>query len=243
MWKINLTFFIFYSFSTFSHAAEVDKLPNELLFRIGNESNFNDGLFGPFTYGFQGSHTFGNQYLVEAKYIRLHEPKSLAYKALTDELQLTTKSPEFKIEGQTLVISATAWKNRLIDMYTNVGGIEFTRVDHISLIFGIYLGTATLDDENDQFIGAQVGAQGSLGPIEVSLIHMAGRINPNGYYQKTGLDFSMNLDILKNLPTNFTFTIEDRHFEFGDGKPSSNPSDALIFISGLEIKIGELWFH
>src|ERR1035437_8507538 len=39
-----------------THEAQTEKAANELIVRIGNESNQMDGVFGPFTYGLRGGY-------------------------------------------------------------------------------------------------------------------------------------------------------------------------------------------
>lgn len=211
---------------------------SELILRIGNESNPVDGVFGPLTYGLLGSHTFENQFTIEATYIRLHEPGTPTFVSVLDEAQLTFKTPETQILYGPMVVGVTAWKNRMIDMYTNLGGLEFTRSGKFSLLLGLYLGTATREDISKRFTGGQIGVSTTLGPTQVSASYMPGMIE-DGSYRKIALEASTDVFKSKKMPLSLTFSLEDRYFDFGNGGPQSDPKDEFIFVTAAEIHLGE----
>ena len=210
---------------------------DELLVRIGNESNPVDGAFGPFTYGLRGAHKFSNSTEIEAGYIRLHEPSTPTFNSVVDEAQLSVRSPEVHIAQQPLVLAATAWQNRLIDMYTNVGGVEFTRPGEFGFFLGAYIGSATREDAKGRFLGGQIGVTRSLGPVDLSLAHMAGKIDENGSYRKTALEASMDV----SHPLTLNLSVEARYFNFGNGGPESEPKDEFIFVTALELHLEKLF--
>lgn len=220
---------------------QTDNSHSEVLLRLGNESNPVDGIFGPFTYGARGSHTFVNQMAFEAGYIRLHEPKTPAFTSVLDEAQFTFRLPEAHFISQQVVVGATAWKNRMIDMYTNVGGLELTRVDKITLQLGAYLGSATREEISGRFIGGQAAITSSLGPVEVGAAFMGGKIGDNGSYRKVAVEGSTELTHGK-LPLALTLSVEERFFDFGDGRAASEPADEYIYIAGLEFHFEKVLF-
>jgi hypothetical protein len=220
----------------------------EVVFHVGNESNQNDGVRGPFTYGLEATHAFRNGVSLEGAYTRLHErgmPKSAFY---VDEAQLSLKSPEARVLGQPLVFGATAWKNRMMDMYTNLGGLEVTRSGKIAVNAGVYGGHATLDELRGRFIGAQLGASGSIGPVELAIAHMSGAIRTpgdasrvgEGRYRKSGIEAATNVHFIGTLPLTVTGSLEKRYFSFGNGGPVADPTDTYIFVTGVEANAGDL---
>jgi hypothetical protein len=209
--------------------------------RFGNESNPVDGAFGPLTYGLRGNHTFTNKMTAEAGYIRLHEPHTSLTNSVLDEAQLTVKFPETKLVSQPIIIGVTAWQNRMIDMYTNVFGLEAARTGKISTTLGVYFGTATHEDNSGRFIGGQFGISSTLGPIELGMAYMGGRID-TGHYQKIALDVATDLIEIGKIPLSLTFAIEDRKFNFGNGGPVSEPRDEFIFVTGFEFHFRKIIF-
>ena len=166
-------------------AAEKSAEPSsDIVFRLGNESNQNDGLYGPLTFGFRANHTFNNQIALEAGYIRLHEPGTTGLNSVLDEAQATLKLPESHVLNQPISLATTAWKNRMIDMYIDVVGLQMTRNGELNFNFGIYNGSATLNAVNGRFIGFEAGISGSISPIEISLDQISGKIENEGYYRK-----------------------------------------------------------
>ncbi len=224
-----------------SVAAQEPSAHSELVLRLGNETNPVDGPFGPFTYGARANHTFLNHISAEAGYIRLHEPHTLLSSSVLDEAQFTIKSPETEIASQTLIIDVTAWQNRMIDMYTNLFGLEVTRTGTLSTSLGVYLGSANRNDDSGRFIGGQLSFSRTFGPVEFGIAFMSGRIN-NGYYQKIALETSIHLLDLGQLPLTLTFGIEDRKFDFGSGRSVSDPQDEFIFVTGLELHLEKILF-
>jgi|GEM_PF-4142656 len=208
---------------------------NELVFRIGNESNPVDGILGPFTYGARGSHLFENDFAIEAGYIRLHEPNTPASESVLDEAQVTLRSPEY----QSFVFDATFWKNRMIDLYTNLLGFEATRKGTPSVTLGVYLGTATRGDESGKFRGGLFGVSAPVGPVELNGACLLGEIN-GGSYRKCGIEGGIDFRQQSSLPLTATFAIEERYFDFGNGGSVSEPRDEYIFISGLEVHLEKI---
>ncbi len=211
-----------------------------MILRLGNESNPVDGTFGPFTYGLRGIHRFSNQMSLEAGYIRLHEPLTSLNESVLDEAQVSLRLREIQVMNQPIIIGTTAWKNRMIDMYTNVGGIEFTRTGELSVTLGAYYGTATREYISGHFVGGQVGLASSVGPVEFGIAYMGGKID-DGTYRKLALEASTELGHSSQLPLGLTFGIEERYFNFGGGGPISEPQDEFIFIAGIEIHLENLF--
>jgi hypothetical protein len=225
-----------------STIATVAGEPNtELLLRLGNESNPVDGILGPFTYGGRGAHKFENGWATELGYIRLHEPGSPNFTSVLDEAQLTLKAPASQLDGRPLKFDGTIWKNRLIDMYTEVGGLEVTWAGALSLNLGVFLGRAVRDDENKRFIGGQLGVSASIGPVELSAGFAGGKIGTEGSYRRVALEGSSQITGGK-LPLVLTFGIEERNFRFGGDGPASNPHDEFIYVTGIEIHFERLVF-
>jgi hypothetical protein len=253
-----LDYYYFFNLSISSLATASDKLKpisedtviipkqetpdrSNLLMRLGNESNPVDGIFGPFTYGLRGEYTFTNKITAEAGYIRLHEPQTSLSKSVLDEAQLTVKFPEIELASQPIIVGITGWKNRMIDMYTNIFGLEATRSGKISTTLGFYIGNATHKDDSGRFAGAQLGISNSLSPVELGMSYMGGTID-TGNYQKIALDLATNLNEIGKIPLSITFAIEDRKFNFGDGGPVSESRDEFIFVTGLEFHFQKIHF-
>ena len=223
-----------------SVVTEKSQPSSELILILGNESNPPDGTFGPFTYGLRGNHRFENNFDLEAGYIRLHEPKTSIFNWAIDEAQLTMKSPELEFLGAPYVIDLTGWKNRMVDMYTNIGGLEVTKVGTISLNFGLYSGNATRNEIEGQFFGGQVGVSGSISQFELAAGYMRGTIGQGGLYQRIAINASTDIANIKKLPVTLTLDVEDRYFNFGKGGPASEAADEFIFVTGLEIHLMSL---
>ena len=229
--------------ATPTEGADAPAAKSEFTLRLGNESNKNDGNFGPLTYGLRVEHAFSNGTEVEAGYVLLHEPKTPSSAAAVDEAQFTFKLPETRLVDQPVVVGLTAWKNRMIDMYTNVGGVEVTRTGDFAVTAGIYVGSATREELSRRFVGGQAGVSGSIGPIELGASQMVGSIltdRDRGYYRKTAVEAAANLPVVDKLPLQLTFSIEDRYFDFGNEQARSDPSDALIFVTGIEVHFEEI---
>ncbi len=213
---------------------------SDLAIRIGNESNRPDGLAGPLTCGVLGSYTFESRLVVDAAYVRLHEPHTPALRSVTDEARATVTLPERPVLGQPLVLAGTAWRNRMIDMYTNLGGLEVTRPDlgPVSLVVGGYAGDASREDVHGGFVGARLALSGESGPVTWELGHLQGRIGSpgagSGAYRKSSAEAGARLFGVRRLSVEGTLAVEDRHFTFGPGRPASAPADALIVVVGLE---------
>jgi hypothetical protein len=207
----------------------------ELILRFGNESNPVDGLLGPFTYGLRGRHRFENDFAVEFGYIRLHEPKTPTFHSVLDEAQVTLSLPEYR----SFIFDATVWKNRMIDLYTNLAGLEVSHKDQVSVSLGAYLGTATREEERGNFRGAQLSLSSQIGPVGLSGACLLGSID-EGSYRKCGLEGGMDFREESSFPLSVTFAIEERYFDFGNGRPRSESPDEFIFISGLEIHFENL---
>jgi hypothetical protein len=225
------------------------ELARELIIRVANESNQTDGLLGPFTYGIKGSYEFRKGPVIEGTFIRLHEPGSPFIASFLDEGQLTIQFPGLLSRVQPLTIAGTAWINRMIDMYTNLGGIEFSRDGKIiSLNAGLYAGTATREEASGRFLGAELALSRSFGPVEIAIVQMNGVIRTpgdpgslgGGRYSKTGLEAAIAINSAGTLPVAVTLSIEKRYFNFGNGGPKNDPQDAYIFIGGMEINFGNI---
>jgi hypothetical protein len=213
---------------------------SDLVVRFGNESNQPDGAFGPLTYGLRGSHTFPQGLVLEAGYIRLHELGTHAFSSFLDEAQVTLRLPERPLLSQSVVLGVTLWKNRMIDMYTNLAGVEISGTGRVVPGLGLYVGTASRNEFSEHFYGLQLSLAGSLGPFEFSAGHLNGRIN-QGLYRKTALQAAWKLPLFSRLPMTLTLGFEDRYFKFGIFGPVSDANDERILISGLEMHWGALW--
>lgn len=230
-------------------AGSLKELARELIIRVANESNQIDGLLGPFTYGIKGSYEFLKGPVIEGTFIRLHEPGSPFTASFLDEGQLTIQFPGISCLGQPLTIAGTAWINRMIDMYTNLGGVEFSSDEKIILLnAGLYAGTATREDVSGRFLGAELGISRSFGPVDIAIGQMNGVIRTpgdpgslgGGRYSKTRFETAIAFNSAGKLPVAVTFSVEKRYFNFGNGGPKNDPQDAYIFIGGLEINIGNI---
>lgn len=207
----------------------------EIVLRLGNESNPVDGIFGPFTYGFRGSHQFENKFGVDAGYIRMHEPNTSPFNSVLDEAQATLRSPEFG----AYFADITAWKNRMIDMYTNLMGLEITRKDKVSITTGIFFGTAAREDLSEKFRGVQLGLSIPIISVDLSGACLIGKIE-NGSYRKCGIEAGKSFRENSSLPLTATFSVEERYFDFGNGGPVNEAKDEWIFISGVEVHFENL---
>lgn len=207
----------------------------EVIVTLGNESNPGDGVFGPFTYGLHGSHQFENELVVEAGYIQLHEPSTSVFSSVVDEAQMNLRAPDY----HSLAVGLTVWKNRMVDMYTHLYGIEATRKDQVSVTIGGYMGTANREDVSENFRGVQLGLSAPTAFAEVSSACLFGKIG-EGSYRKCGITGGLDFRENSSLPLTVTFSVEERFFDFGKGGPRSEPRDEFIFISGLEIHVDRL---
>jgi hypothetical protein len=208
---------------------------SELVLRIGNESNPVDGFFGPFTYGGRGNHKFENEYAVEAGYVRLHEPGALTFASVVDEAQLTLRFPE----RHSYFVAATAWQNRMIDMYTNLIGLEVNRKGPISVMAGAYVGTASREEVTGNFRGGQIAISSPIGSVGLTAAALVGKID-DGSYRKLGLEASMDFATNERVPFTLSLATEDRYFAFGNGGPVSDPRDDFIFVTALEFHFEKL---
>jgi len=209
---------------------------------VGNESNKPDGVFGPFTYGLTGSYTSPNGWAWEADFIRMHEPGMRTFDSFLDEGYLTFKlSP-----NDTYTYDATLWRNRMMDMYTTVGGLEVTRNGKdLTLIGGVHAGAASREEASGQFLGMMIGIGHSFGPLEASLSHFAGLIKTagdpsalgTGKYHKSSLELS--LPVYSGITP--SVSVERRYFDFGNGGPASDDVDTYIIILGVEISLTDLF--
>jgi hypothetical protein len=203
---------------------------SELKIHLGNESNAPDGLLGPYTYGLRARHQFKNEISVEAGYIRLHEPGLPVFESALDEAQLTAISPD----TGGFVIAATLWKNRIVDMYTSLAGLEVTRAGSVSLTAGLYLGNADREEERGNFRGAQLAVGGNLSRVDLSLGCLFGQID-RGSYRKASLEASV--DLPRRFPSTVSMSIEERFFDFANGGSKIDPIDKYIFVASLEFSI------
>ena len=197
-----------------------------------------DGIFGPFTYGMRGSHKFESDFSIEAGVIRLHEPDTPTFTSVLDEAQLTIGLPEHG----AFAVDVTAWDNRMIDMYTHLGGLEVTHKGDLSVTLGAYAGTATLDIESGNFVGVQLGVSAPVGPAELSGACIFGKIDTGGSYRKCGIEGAMDFRESSSVPLTSTFGIEERYFDFGSGGSVNDPQDEYIYIVGLEIHLEKILF-
>lgn len=204
----------------------------ELILRLGNESNPVDGFFGPFTFGLRGSYQFENGVGLEAGYIRMHEPNTSSFRSVLDEGQVTLRSPEFS----SYEVDSTIWKNRMIDMYTNLFGVEITHNDKVSVTVGGFFGTATREDLSNYFRGIQIGLSASVSEINFDGACLVGKIE-RGSYRKCGIEAGKSFREKSSLPVTATFSVEERYFDFGNGGPISESRDEWIFISGIELNL------
>jgi hypothetical protein len=165
----------------------------------------------------------------------MHEPNTPTFQSVLDEAQATLTVPEYR----SFFVELTAGKNRMVDMYTNLIGIEVTKKADISAVFGAYSGTATREDVIRGFRGAHVGLSSAVGPIELTGECLLGKIE-KGAYRKCGLEGDVDVREESRLPLTVTFGIEERYFDFGNGGPAIEPRDEWIFISGLEVHLEKI---
>ncbi|MBC7456886.1 MAG: hypothetical protein H7235_01315, partial [Bdellovibrionaceae bacterium] len=203
---------------------------------------------GPVTWGAEGSHDFKNGMSVEATYVRLHEPGSPFINSFLDEAQLTLLLKKGKLFSQPVRVGVTAWKNRMMDMYISVGGIEISREGKINLNIGLYAGTATRKEAKGNFVGAQAGASVPIGRFTLSVSQMTGFIKTSGdsvlfgsgRYEKSSLGLKTDINIAHRLPITLALSTERRTFNFGNGGPISDPEDTYIAVTAIKIPVKEL---
>ena len=124
-------------------------------------------------------------------------------------------------------------------MYTNLGGIEFTRKDKVAVTLGGFLGAADREDVSGNFRGVELGLSAPIGLVNTSVACLFGKID-DGSYRKCGIEGGIDFREESSLPITLTFSIEERYFDFGNGGPVSDPRDAYIFITGVEIHLEKL---
>jgi hypothetical protein len=219
---------------------QLSKTKFDLSARFANESNWADGVWGPVTYGLIGDIVAESGLELDATFIRMHEPGMATFNSVLDEGQLSLKYPL----STMLSVDGTFWKNRMMDMYTTLGGLEFERtLDPISLNLGLYAGSASRFEVAGRFLGAGLEISATIGKIDIALSHLAGLIHiPNdpsglgvGKYHKSGLEASMDLDESIKFPLRSTLSVERRYFDFGSGGPVSEPIDTYIVVVGVEV--------
>jgi hypothetical protein len=225
-----LTFFILFCRQGFAEE-------NQFVVRLGNESNPVDGFFGPATYGLHVNYLFQNSMSTELTYMRMHEPNTPTFDSVLDDGQFILRFPEVN----TFTIDVTGWKNRMIDMYTNLVGVELTHKNTISPMIGAYVGTATRDDVSGNFQGLQIGATTNVGFAEIGASCLFGKIDSEGSYRHCGVDAGIDFKAESSVPLTLTFSIEERAFDFGPGRPSNEAADEYIFVTGLEIHLEKLF--
>ena len=211
-----------------------------LSLRLANESNEADGLFGPVTYGLIGNVTDESGLALDATFIRMHEPDMAPLNSFLDEAQLTVSFPA----TEALSFAATLWKNRMMDMYTTLGGLEIEQAfEPVSMNLGLYAGSASRFEVQGRFLGAGLEVGAEFGKLEVAIAHVAGLIHlPTdrsslgvGKYHKTGLEAEIGLNSSESFPVRSTLSIERRFFDFGSGGPASEPIDTYIVVIGFEL--------
>ncbi len=215
---------------------------------IGNESNKPDGIAGPVTWGAEASQDFKNRMSIEATYVRLHEPKTPLNNSVLDEAQLTLLLKNGKLFSQPIRVGVTAWKNRMMDMYINVGGMEVTRDGKVTLKVGLYAGTATREEAHGRFFGAQGDATLPIGRFKLALSHVTGVIKTPGdvslfgfgRYNKSSLSVETDINIARRLPITLSLATERRTFNFGNAGPVSDPIDTYITVTEVKIPVKEL---
>lgn len=228
--KYSSLLLIFFLFGMSARASD-EKPATDIFFWLGNESNPVDGVFGPLTYGLSGSHRFAEGYELQATYINLHEPNTTLLAAVTDEAQIKFLLPE----NSEFQLGFTLWKNRMINMYTDVAGVEITTKNNLTLNLGLYGGTASLDVDSGDFRGIQLGLSGTFGPVDIAVSTLSGKIGSRGYYRKNALEASSELPPLLQLPLTISFAIEQRYFDFGGSGPRNDANDEFIYVTGLEL--------
>lgn len=227
--------------------AEAEEARTELVVLLANESNLRDGVFGPVTYGLRGRHQAENGWSLEAGYVRLHEPHSPAVDSVVDEAELTVSAPQLNLGQQPFTVSATAWQNRMIDMYTSVAGLELTWAGKLAVNAALYAGEATRENLAGRFLGAQLGASMAFGRVDVAIGEMAGMIRlprdgsawGTGRYFKSALELAVNVAVGNQLPVAVTAAVQHRYFDFGNAGPVSETLDGWIFVLGMEVNVAE----
>jgi hypothetical protein len=228
---------------TFLDTAGGKKSPFDLSIRAANESNWADGVFGPFTYGLIGQYSFPAGMELDATFIRMHEPGMRTFDSFLDEGQLSLRMPL----GST-TFAATIWKNRMMDMYTTLGGLEFSHpLAPITIEGGLYAGTASRYEVSGRFLGARLRVAAEFGNLEIGLEHIAGTIqlpgDPTafgvGLLHHTTLDAALDLAESIKFPLHLTLGVERRYFNFGDSGPVNEPIDTYIIVFGAEVSISE----
>lgn len=238
---MRLAFALLISFSCFANAAEIEdeiKKSSEFVVRLGNESNPVDGFFGPFTYGAQGSHRFDGDSSISLGYMRLHEPSSSTLTSVLDEAQATVSLP---VSSGTQA-GLTGWQNRMIDMYTNLFGLEFSSGEVLSILFGMYAGSATREEVSGKFFGGQIAFQMEVSNLEFKLLCVLGTIDQGSYRR---CEFGVSKDFLTRalFPVTTTLDVEERYFDFGVDRPKSEPQDEFIVVAAIEIHLEKLISH
>jgi hypothetical protein len=221
-------------------ASDEDGASTELVLRLGNESNGPDGVWGPVTYGVLAGHRFQGGLAIEAGYVRLHEPGWAALKSGVDEAVLALSAPEIHWLGQPFVFSARAWRNRTIDMYTTVGGVEVSRPGRVSFLLGGYAGDAERGPVEQRYVAFQLGAGATFGLLDVGAFLVDGVIGGSGHHTVAGLDAGWNFLTGSRLPITLTLSLQGRSYRFADGGPASHPDDALIAVLGAEVHFENL---
>ncbi len=215
---------------------------------LGNESNKPDGFAGPITWGAEGSHDFKNGMSLEATYVRLHEPKTPFNQSFVDEAQLTLLLKEGKLFSQPMHVGVTAWKNRMMDMYINVGGLEVSREGKVTLNVGLYAGNATREEEKGRFLGAQIAGSVPIGRFTLELSHITGVIKTpgdfkflgSGRYNKSSISAETEINIGQKLPITLSVAVDRRGFNFGNGGSVNDPIERYIEVTEVKIPLKEL---
>lgn len=227
-----------------SDITDENKPALDLAIRAANESNWADGVFGPFTYGLRGQYDSPSGIEADAVFIRLHEPGTRTFDSFLDESQLSIRFPPL---GST-TFGATLWKNRMMDMYTTLGGLEFSHpFAPIVIEGGLYAGTASRLDVSGRFLGARLRVSATVGNLELGLEHIAGTIHlPDdpttfgvGLLHHTTLDAAMDLSEALKLPLHIMLGLERRYFNFGDSGPVNDLIDTYIVVFGVEVSLSE----
>ena len=217
----------------------------DLSARLANESNWADGFWGPVTYGLIGDVIAESGLELDATFIRMHEPDMTTFNSVLDEGQLSLKYPL----SEVMTMSGTFWKNRMMDMYTTLGGFEAERsFEPLSIDLGLYAGSASRFEDAGRFLGAGIEIGAVIGKLEVALSHVAGLIHmPNdprvlgvGKYHKSGIEAAMDLNQSFKFPLRSTLSVERRFFDFGSGGPMSEPIDTYIVVVGIEVGLTDL---
>ncbi len=233
--------------------SEAPSAKTSVSIHFGNESNPADGPFGPKTYGISVTHDFKTGASLEGGFTRLHEPGMKTFASDLDEAQLTYVLPERKIGGRSTALSGTLWKNRTVDMYTNVLGVEAQQVRKVgeipvTFMVGAYGGTATRDEDHGRYVGLQVGASATYRVFQLGISYVSGAIHTpgdagvfgTGRYRKISGDFSVNVNEGKRLPFTVSLTVDKRYFNFGRNGPVIDPINKVVAVTGLSVNVGDL---